>query len=48
MPSVVWKPVPKMIASTGRSVPSAVCTASADTRVIGSVTSSTFGAESAG
>ena len=46
--SVTWKPVPKMIVSTARSVPSAVTIECARTSRMPSVTSSTFGAPSAG
>ena len=46
--SVTWKPVPKMIVSTSRSVPSAVTIACGRTSAMPSVTSSTFGCMSAG
>ena len=46
--SAARKPVPKMIVSTARSVPSAVTIARAVTSRIASVTSSTFGSVSAG
>ncbi|SIM92429.1 Uncharacterised protein [Mycobacteroides abscessus subsp. abscessus] len=40
--SVTWKPVPKMMASTLRSIPSPVTTPSVVTRVMASVTNSVF------
>ena len=47
--SATWKPVPKMIVSTSRSVPSAVTIErGADLADRASVTSSTLGSPSAG
>ena len=46
--SCTRKPVPKMIASTSRSVPSAATTAFGRTSAIPSVTTSTLGRVSAG
>ena len=45
--SVTWKPVPKTIASTSRSDPSAATIERARTSLTPSVTSSTFGLPSA-
>ena len=46
--SVTWKPVPKMIVSTSRSVPSSATTECGRTSVRPPVTTSTFGCASAG
>jgi len=46
--STTLKPVPKMIASTSRSVPSAVTTERSRTSAMPSVTSSTLSRPSAG
>ena len=46
--SVTWKPVPKMIVSTSRSVPSSATTECGRISVTPPVTTSTFGCASAG
>ena len=46
--SVTWKPVPKMIVSTSRSVPSAVTIERGRTSRMASVTTSTFSRPSVG
>ena len=46
--SVTWKPVPKMMVSTSRSVPSALTIERSRTSRMASVTTSTFSRPSAG